>query len=171
MGSRLKSLWRCPKCGARLVTKNMWHSCGRFTLKELFAHSDPNVKRLFKKFEQLIRSVGPVRMIPQKTRVVFQVRVRFAGAYPRKSYLLCALALTRRITHPRLVKYEYYGRNWHGHFFRIESEDQFDARFKRWLERSLCYRPTATSGEVINLFEPLRPAHTINKHTKPSPTN
>jgi hypothetical protein len=136
MQTKLKPLWRCPKCGARFVTKSMWHSCGRFTLKELFAHSDPNVLRLFKEFERLVRSLGPVRMIPQKTRVVFQVRVRFAGAYPRKSYLLCGFALTRRITHPRLVKYEYYGPNWHGHLFRIESEDQFDDKFRQWVKEA-----------------------------------
>src|SRR5262249_33103523 len=23
-------LWTCPRCGARLVTRNLWHSCGRF---------------------------------------------------------------------------------------------------------------------------------------------
>lgn len=136
MRKTLKPLWRCPKCGARLVTKNMWHSCGKFTLKALFAHSDPNVLKVFKKFEQLIRSVGPVRVTPQKTRVVFQVRVRFAGAYPRKSYLLCAFALTRKITHPRLVKYEYYGPNWHGHLFRIESEDQFGDKFRQWVKEA-----------------------------------
>jgi hypothetical protein len=136
MQSKLKPLWRCPKCGARFVTKNMWHSCGRFTLKELFARSDPNVLRVFKKFEQLIRSLGPVRMIPQKTRAVFQVRVRFASAYPRKSYLLCGFALRRRITHPRLVKYEYYGPSWHGHLFRIDSEDQFDGKFRSLLKEA-----------------------------------
>jgi hypothetical protein len=26
----------CPRCGARLVTRNLWHSCGTFTLEGLF---------------------------------------------------------------------------------------------------------------------------------------
>jgi hypothetical protein len=75
-------------------------------------------------------------MIPQKTRVVFQIRVRFAGAYPRKSHLLCGVALRRRVSHPRLVKYTYYGPNWHGHLFRIESEGQLDRRIKSWLREA-----------------------------------
>ena len=25
--TRVKALWRCPKCGHRFVTKNLWHSC------------------------------------------------------------------------------------------------------------------------------------------------
>ncbi|MGH9972245.1 MAG: hypothetical protein ACREBG_31245 [Pyrinomonadaceae bacterium] len=48
----------------------------------------------------MVRACGPVRTIPQKTRVVFQVRVRFAGCYPRKSHLLCGFALPRRVTIP-----------------------------------------------------------------------
>jgi len=32
-------LWHCPTCGARLVSRNLWHSCGRFTLEALFAGS------------------------------------------------------------------------------------------------------------------------------------
>lgn len=32
MPSRPKEpLWTCPSCGARFVTRNMWHSCGEFT--------------------------------------------------------------------------------------------------------------------------------------------
>jgi hypothetical protein len=38
-------VWTCPKCGARLVTRNLWHSCGSFTLEGLFAGSDPSVIR------------------------------------------------------------------------------------------------------------------------------
>jgi hypothetical protein len=26
----------CPRCGARLVTRNLWHSCGTFSLEGLF---------------------------------------------------------------------------------------------------------------------------------------
>ena len=81
---KLRPLWRCPKCGARFVTRNMWHSCGKFTLETLFAKSEPQVLPLFKKFAALVRRCGRVTMIPQKTRVVFMDRVRFAGACPRK---------------------------------------------------------------------------------------
>ena len=35
------ALWVCPKCGARLVTRNLWHSCGHFTLEALFAGARP----------------------------------------------------------------------------------------------------------------------------------
>jgi hypothetical protein len=131
-----KALWRCPKCGARLVTRNMQHSCGIFTLKQLFAKSEPQVYRIFKKFRSMVNATGRVTMIPQKTRVAFMVRVRFAGAYPRKSYLLCAFALPRRCTDKRIFKIEQYAPHFVGHFMRIDSEGQLDAQVQRWLNEA-----------------------------------
>ena len=29
-------LWRCPKCGHRFVTRNIWHSCGHYRLADHF---------------------------------------------------------------------------------------------------------------------------------------
>ena len=131
-----KPLWKCPRCSARFVTANSWHSCGKNTLKVLFAKSDPHVIRVFRRFEKLVRSCGRVTMIPQKTRVAFMVRVRFAGAYPRKSHLLCGLGLPRRIRHPKLVKYQAYAPHFRGHLFRIDSEKDFDNRFLSLLRES-----------------------------------
>jgi hypothetical protein len=131
-----RPLWRCPKCGAHLVTANMWHSCGRYTLKGLFARSEPHVFRIFKKYERMVRACGPVTMIPQKTRVVFLVRVRHAGAYPRKNHLLCSFALPYRCEDPRFVKIEQYSPHFVGHYLRVNSEDQLDARVQKWLMES-----------------------------------
>lgn len=64
MPSKLPPLWKCPKCGERFVTKNMWHSCGKFTLEELFARSEPHVYQLFNQFAEMMRKCGPVTMIP-----------------------------------------------------------------------------------------------------------
>jgi len=39
MDEGLPGISICPRCGARLVTKNLWHSCGTFTLDGLFPTS------------------------------------------------------------------------------------------------------------------------------------
>lgn len=132
----MRPLWRCPKCGARFVTRNIWHSCGKHTIRELFSVSEPHVLKLFRKFEKMVRSCGPVTMIPQKTRVVFMVRVRFAGAYPRKKYLLFGFALPRKVKHPRLYKYERYAPHFQGHLFKIESPEHLDNRIQHWLKEA-----------------------------------
>ena len=77
-------LWHCPKCGARLITRNLWHSCGRFTLEALFAGSGPGVLAAARKYVTLLESLGDVQVLPQKTRLVAVARVRFAGLYPRR---------------------------------------------------------------------------------------
>jgi hypothetical protein len=134
--AKKRPLWRCPKCGERFITANMWHSCGKRTLEELFARSEPHVLPLFKKFAKMVRACGPVKMIPQKTRVVFQVRVRFAGAYPRKSHFLCGIALPRRVDDARFVKIETYAPHFQGHLFRVASEADLDDQVQHWLHES-----------------------------------
>ena len=136
MARKKRPLWRCPKCGERFVTANIWHSCGKFALEALFARSDPTVIKLFRKFARMVRACGPVRMIPQKTRVVFQVRVRFAGCYPRKSHLICGIALPRTTPHPRFIKITPYTKHFVGHQFRIQHPDELDSEVQAWLRQS-----------------------------------
>jgi hypothetical protein len=134
--TKQRPLWRCPKCGERFVTKNLWHSCGKHTLEELFSRSEPHVLPLFKQFAKMVRACGPVHMIPQKTRVVFQVRVRFAGAYPRKSYFLAGFALPYRADDPRFVKIETYAPHFQGHTLRVASEADLDDKVQGWLREA-----------------------------------
>jgi hypothetical protein len=136
MCKKQRPLWKCPKCGARFVTANIWHSCGRYSLKMLFAKSEPNVRRLFRKLTRMVRSCGPSTMLPQKTRVVFMTRVRFVAVYPRKRALEIGIELSARHPHPHFHKIESYSRHVHGHYLRIENENQLDAQVKRWLRES-----------------------------------
>ncbi len=82
----------------------MWHSCGQYSLEAHFEKSEAHVFELYQRFEDLVKSIGPVTVIPQKTRISFQVRVRFAGCNVRKSYLWVHLWLKREIDHPRSVR-------------------------------------------------------------------
>ena len=84
----------------------------------------------------MVRACGPVRMIALKTGIRFQVRVRYAGAVPRKSHLLVGFALPRRLNHPRITKIEPYAPHFIGHRLRIDSEDQLDDELQRWLREA-----------------------------------
>jgi Domain of unknown function (DUF5655) len=136
LATKQRPLWRCPKCGERFVTANIWHACGNFALKDLFARSDPGVLKLFRRFARMVRACGPVRMIPQKSRVVFQVRVRFAGCQPRKSHLICSIALPQKVPNPRFIKITSYGARFIGHQFRIHHEGELDAEVQSWLQEA-----------------------------------
>jgi len=96
-----RPLWRCPKCGKYYVTRNMWHTCARHTLAEHFAGRNPVLRSLFDGLVALLRPCGPVSVMPGKTGIAFQQRVRFAGVFVRKNHLEAGFTLTRRIEHAR----------------------------------------------------------------------
>lgn len=133
---KLKPLWRCPHCGERFVKKNMAHSCAKSDLKTLFAKSEPQVRKLFTMFTEIVRGCGPVHLIPQRTKVAFQVRVRFASCTPRGSYVLCGFWLKRRINSPRFrsilqpMPHDYI------YQVRIDSTKDFDAEFRSWIREA-----------------------------------
>lgn len=129
MTSCAEPLWQCPVCGEKFTTANQWHSCGRFSLEHLFSRSDPHVFRIYQKFAGMVETCGPVTIIPQKTRVTFQVRMRFISLYPRKSCLIGAFVFARRHDHPRFYKIESLSPRNHLHHFRLESEDELDSNF------------------------------------------
>lgn len=133
---KLPPLWVCPKCGARLVSRNLSHSCGRFTLEALFDNAQPGVLKLARKYVQMLRSLGDVQVIPQKTRLVCVARVRFAGLSPRKSGFQVAFALRRHLDNQRIVKTIDYGPRWQMHLVDVKSDDDLDNELRTWLQES-----------------------------------
>jgi hypothetical protein len=119
-------LWACPSCGHRFVTRNLWHSCSRHDLDELFARAEPFVRDLFDRWVALVERCGPIVVIAQKTRIVFMVRTRFAGAQVRRDRLIANIALPRRVEHPRWTRIEAYGPRWIAHRFDIRRHEDLD---------------------------------------------
>src|SRR5262249_704053 len=132
----LRPVWRCPKCGARLISRNLSHSCGRFTLEALLASSDPPALTLARKYVAILRSLGDVQVIPQKTRLVACARVRFAGFEPRRSFFVATFALQRWLKSPRIIKTVDYGPRWRMHYVRVQSAADLDDQFRAWLQES-----------------------------------
>lgn len=136
--TKKRPLWRCPKCGARLVTRNLWHACGRYSLKALFARSEPQVWRAYQALVKAARAIGPITVIPQKSRIVFMTRIRFAGGTPRKSHFDAAFLFPRRLRSPRITwGMKYYARCY-GYRVHLKSAKDVDAELRRWLR--IAYR-------------------------------
>ena len=90
--------------------------------------------RLYEKLARMVAACGPVVMIPQKTRLVFMVRMRFAAVYPRKSSLRVGLVLGHRLDgDPRIDKVIEYAPRCIGHELKITSAGDLDATLQRWL--------------------------------------
>jgi hypothetical protein len=119
-------LWTCPRCGRRFVTRNAWHSCGRFRIGDHFAGKPAALRLTFRRFASVARSCGSVTIYAQKTRIVIQARVRFAGAVVRRDWLDAALWLKRRVDHPRLHRVESLGKLGFGYHFRLSHPEDID---------------------------------------------
>ncbi len=130
------ALWVCPRCGARLVSRNLSHSCGEFSLEDLYAGSGPAALDLARDFVELLRSLGDVQVIVQKTRAVCVARVRFASFQPRKHGLLANFALRYWLDSPRIVKKTDYGPRWRMHAVQVSAHADLDPQLRAWLQES-----------------------------------
>jgi len=84
----------------------------------------------------MLRSLGDVQVIPQKTRLVACARVRFAGFEPRKTCFVATFALQRWLKNPRVIKTVDYGPRWRMHYVRVQSASDLDDPFRAWLQES-----------------------------------
>lgn len=114
----------------------MWHSCTKYDLDYHFKGKAPALRKAFDKFRAMVERCGPILVTPQKTRIVFQVRVRFAGAYVRKSHFIAGLGLPRPFPDKRFTKIVQYAPKWYGHFFRVEKPEDLDARLMPYIRQA-----------------------------------
>jgi hypothetical protein len=108
------------------VTRNLWHSCGHYTLASHFTGKPKQVRAAFDAYLGLAKACGPVTVYAQKTRIVFQRRVRFAGVVVRQGFVDASMWLRRRVRHPRLARVESLGRLGYGYHFKLTSPADVD---------------------------------------------
>ncbi len=127
------TLWSCPKCREQFSSRSQWHSCGGFELEPLFTNSRPHVRPLFDAFLKLTRTNGPLKVIPQRSGIALQVRIRFAALTPQKAALKGYLMLAERVESPRFERIDTYSPTNHVHVFRIASKSELDEEFGQWV--------------------------------------
>ena len=129
-------LWRCPSCKREFANRNQSHSCGTHDLDHHFAGKPPEIRALFDRIVALVEKIGPVKILPEKTRIAFQVRMSFAQVTPRRGWLDGHVVLARRREHPRFRRIETFSPRNHLHAFRISSPAELDAEFRSWMKEA-----------------------------------
>jgi hypothetical protein len=133
----VKPLWTCPNCGAKLVGRNMWHSCGRATLDDWKRRMGPHATELYRRFDRMIAACGEYHHAPAKTRIAFLGRVRFASITRlAEDGMTCSFALPHRVRSARFAKVEEVVPGWWVHWLRITEVKQLDAELQVWLRES-----------------------------------
>jgi hypothetical protein len=145
--ARHRPLWSCPKCGNSFVTANVYHSCNRVSLAAAFEGKPAHVRDLFDRLRAMVESFGPVRLVPYRNRVGFMVRVRFAGATPRRGHLDVGFWLHRRLRSPRLRRVETLTPTVHLHSVRIGDPLEIDGELRAWLREA--YAIGCQSGAAV----------------------
>ncbi len=84
-----------------------------------------------RKFEAMVRELGPITVEPLKSRIGFKARATCAGATFTRSALRAGFVLARRIDDPRLRVESYGGR--HGHSLEVTDPAQRTDEFRGWL--------------------------------------
>jgi hypothetical protein len=126
-------LWKCSRCGAKLVARNLSHACGRYTVAQFLHGRSKTGRALFKRFVALIAACGPYDVAPAKTRVAFMAQVRFATVNKiGEDAIDVHLVLPRVLDSPRFRRVERVG-NVHVHHLRLCAPAQLDRELAGWI--------------------------------------
>lgn len=129
-------MWSCPKCGVKLVARNLSHSCGAFSVKTFLDGKPPKGRALFRKFVKLIAAAGPYDVAPAKTRVAFLTQVRFASVNRVGDGIIDVhLVLPRKVDSPRFRRVERV-KKVYVHHLQLQRAEEFDDELAAWVKAS-----------------------------------
>jgi hypothetical protein len=121
-------------CGRTFANRNQTHTCAPLgDVNRHFARSAPAVRAAFDRAVEVVRALGPVEVLPERSRIALHVRMSFAAFIPRRHWLDGHLVLARQVDCERFRRVEAYSPRNVVHAFRLTGPDQVDAEFAGWL--------------------------------------
>jgi hypothetical protein len=92
----------------RLVTRNLWHSCGQATGAEWEQRMTAWVRELHRRFRDMIGAGGPFHVAPARTRIAFLGDVREGNARTRALRTAAVYALVAVAAGSLFIAVAYY---------------------------------------------------------------
>lgn len=130
-------MWTCDQCGREFANRNQTHTCAALgSLDDHFVGKDPAVRAAFDAVVSTVERLGPVAVLPQRSRIALHVRMSFAAFVPRRRWLDAHVVLARRLDSPKFRKIEIYSPHNILHAFRLYGADDVDAEVKKWLREA-----------------------------------
>ena len=127
-------LWTCSRCGRAFPNPRQSHGCTPLSsLDGHFASSAPEVRAAFDEILAAVRRLGPVTVLPEKSRIALQVRMSFAALMPRRRWLNGHLVLARSVDSRRFLTVQPLSPRSVVHTFRLYCPEEVDAEFTGWL--------------------------------------
>jgi hypothetical protein len=132
----VQALWTCPKCGRAFANRNQFHFCSNIGLEDHFEGRDPEVVATFHALLAAAEKSGPVKVLPEKTRIAFQVRMSFAAFSLRRHWVDGHVVLARRLENPRFRRIDVISPRNQVHVFRLQEPSEVDEEVERWLHEA-----------------------------------
>jgi hypothetical protein len=129
----VRALWKCPDCGRSFANRNQFHFCSKVRLEDHFAGREPQVVATFRALLAAAERSGPVKVLPEKTRIAFQVRMSFAAFTLRRRWVDGHVVLARRLDSPRFRRVDVISPRNQVHVFRLLGPAEVDAEVESWL--------------------------------------
>jgi hypothetical protein len=126
-------MWQCSACGREFANTHQSHACGAYDLESHFSRTSADVRKVFDAVCAVLKTIGPVSVLPEKTRIAFQVRMSFAQLTPRRNWLDGHVVLARVRRSRRFRRVEVFSPRNVVHHFRLTSVDDVDDEFRSWL--------------------------------------
>jgi hypothetical protein len=130
------ALWKCPKCGRGFANRNQFHFCSNRRLDEHFSGRDSQVVATFQRLLAAAAKSGPVTVVPEKTRIAFQVRMSFAAFTLRRHWVDGHVVLARRLESPRFRRIDVISPRNQVHVFRLHEPSEVDEEVGSWLSEA-----------------------------------
>jgi hypothetical protein len=130
------ALWTCPKCQRVFANRNQSHACARHALEPHFAGKPPVIRAIYDAFLGELLAIGPVIVLPEKTRIAFQVRMSFAQLTPRRRWVDGHLILARAVRSRVFSRVETFSRQNHLHAFRLTDPADVGPELRRWMREA-----------------------------------
>jgi hypothetical protein len=133
-GTGDRTLWKCPNCGRTFANRNQTHTCSPLSsLDDHFRDKSAEVRATFDAILEAVEGMGPVTILPEKTRIALHARMSFAAFMPRRNWLNGHLVLARRVDSHRFTRVETFSPRNVLHAFRLNSPAEVDEQFIGWL--------------------------------------
>ena len=111
---------------------------------------DPQVIATFDALLAAAQKSGAVKVLPEKTRIAFQVRMSFAAFSMRRHWVDGHVVLARRLESPRFRRIDVISPRNQVHVFRLQEPSEVDDEVERWLHEAY------SVGEQKHLKTPVR---------------
>ena len=129
----MQALWICLKCRRGFANRNQSHFCSSVRLEDHFVGREPQVVDAFHRLLVAAEKSGPVTVLPEKTRIAFQVRMSFAAFTLKRRWIDGHVVLARKIDSPRFTRFEHFSPRNQLHAFRLRDPAEVDDEVESWL--------------------------------------